>query len=445
MQAARPTHLSPQSPVHVIRGVHRPVVERHAVDCAFLWVLRDQAVKAPHYRMRNLLSLDRRIEANREGLVHAGDAGWAACLAELAQDEADAGATFAAALVAFSTRRADHMRHICQLAVATPGGQRALISALGWLPFEPIAPMLQRLAAGSEPRLRRVALRVLAIHRRDPFDALKQALTTDDPDLLQAAVRGLGESGRQDALPFLRARLDDAAAPVRATTAASLLMLGDAAGLPWLEQEVMEAGPAATPALELVLRSVSPAEGRQLLSRLSGRPGSERMVIAGTGMLGDPLAIPWLISRMQDPPLARLAGEAFSMITGADLEYLDLDLDLDLDLSRDADAPVPVDERKDEHEGPDDDVLPQDRHLPLPDPAGVQAWWAQHEASMAKGIRHLCGRPVTPASLLEILRTGYQRQRRAAALQWALMDPDRPFFDVRQRSDAQQRALQSCN
>ncbi len=45
-----PTHLSPQSPVHVIRSVHRPVVERHAVDCAFFWVRRDQAVKAPHFK-----------------------------------------------------------------------------------------------------------------------------------------------------------------------------------------------------------------------------------------------------------------------------------------------------------------------------------------------------------------------------------------------------------
>ena len=40
---------------------------------------------------------------------------------------------------------------------------------------------------------------------------------------------------------------------------------------------------------------------------------------------GDPAHVPWLIDQMHQEKLARIAGEAFSMITGVDIDLLDLD------------------------------------------------------------------------------------------------------------------------
>ena len=40
-----------------------------------------------------------------------------------------------------------------------------------------------------------------------------------------------------------------------------------------------------------------------------------------------PVSIPWLIEKMKRPELARVAGEAFSLITGVDLAYDDLEGD----------------------------------------------------------------------------------------------------------------------
>ena len=49
-------------------------------------------------------------------------------------------------------------------------------------------------------------------------------------------------------------------------------------------------------------------------------------VVSAVGLLGDPVSLPWLIQQMRDMPHARVAGEAFSLITGADLALLDLEL-----------------------------------------------------------------------------------------------------------------------
>ncbi len=56
------------------------------------------------------------------------------------------------------------------------------------------------------------------------------------------------------------------------------------------------------------------------MRRCSGSPGS----ILGSGFAGDPRYVGWLINHMKDEKLARLAGEAFSLITGADLTALNL-------------------------------------------------------------------------------------------------------------------------
>ncbi|WP_082938756.1 TIGR02270 family protein [Mitsuaria sp. 7] len=425
-------HLPAQAPGQVCRLVNRTTVDRHAVDCAFLWTLRDQAVDSPRYRLDHLLPLDGRVDANREGLALAGEEGWAACRQAL--DAGDAGEVFAAALLAFATRRADRMRQACEAGLTVKDGERALIAALAWLPPEPLAPVLARLLDADNPRLRRVALRAITCHRRDPEGALMAALASDDPEIVSAGARGLGECRLRQAVPLLRTRLESAPVRARFPIAWSLALMGEQDALPLLAATVEAAGPDAELAMAVLLRAVQLAKGRHFLSSLSAHPGTERLVIQGAGILGDPVAVPWLIARMADPVLGRLAGEAFSLITGADLEYLDLDLDA---------APREAPDEEEEAEG--NPPHPADRHLAMPDPARVATWWSDRASSMANGVRHLCGEPIAPASIARTLRVGYQRQRRAAAFEWALHAKDAPLFDVRAFGLSQQRALPSCN
>lgn len=56
------------------------IVDQHAEEAAFLALLRDYAVRAPHYDLEELAELDQRIEAHLDGLAIAGQAGHDALL-----------------------------------------------------------------------------------------------------------------------------------------------------------------------------------------------------------------------------------------------------------------------------------------------------------------------------------------------------------------------------
>ena len=118
------------------------------------------------------------------------------------------------------------------------------------------------------------------------------------------------------------------------------------------------------------------------------------------------------IEWMETEDVARVAGQAFSMITGADLKYLDLD--------RDPPPHEPVEE-EDELQ-----VLDVDRDLPYPDADKVADWWRSNRDRFQPGQRYLCGLEIKTENLRKVLIQGKQRQRAAAALELGLLQPDQP-------------------
>ena len=80
-----------------------------------------------------------------------------------------------------------------------------------------------------------------------------------------------------------------------------------------------QAGPQQTDALHLWLLAAAPTDAHNLLARLRKAPEQLRMLITGSGIVGDPHYLPWLLQQLENPALARLAGEAFALITGLDL------------------------------------------------------------------------------------------------------------------------------
>jgi len=56
-------------------------------------------------------------------------------------------------------------------------------------------------------------------------------------------------------------------------------------------------------------------------------------------------------------------------------------------------------------------------------------------------VRHFMGEPPTTAHGLSVLRTGFQRQRAAAAEYLCLLNPGTPLFNVAAPARRQQRVL----
>src|SRR5439155_19391492 len=128
-------------------------------------------------------------------------------------------------------------------------------------------------------------------------------------------------------------------------------------------------------ALPVAILAADRKRARALLERLARKrdaddPATIRFVVYAVALAGDLYFIDWLILLMQDALYARLAGEAFAMITGADLALLDLEQ-----------KPPETPSAGPNDAGDDAVVAPDaDDGMAWPDPARVRARWQTTKA-----------------------------------------------------------------
>jgi uncharacterized protein (TIGR02270 family) len=161
-----------------------------------------------------------------------------------------------------------------------------------------------------------------------------------------------------------------------------------------------------------------------------------RILIEGIGIAGDPAHVPWLIEHMVDKKTARVAGEAFSLMTGLDLAYQDLEIKPPEGGSGDGPNDDPADANVD---------LEADDGLPWPDPAKISRWWNTNGARFEPGRRSFMGSALTREQALRVLKEGFQRQRILAAHYLCLLEPGTPLLEWRAPARRQQQALASLS
>ena len=193
----------------------------------------------------------------------------------------------------------------------------------------------------------------------------------------------------------------------------------------------LQAGPQQHAALAPALFTADPDAARAIVRQLAAQPAPLRTLIRAAGWAGDVQVVPWLIKHMADDAHARLAGEAFSFITGADLALLDLE--------RKAPEAAPGGPNED----PQDDnvALDDDESLPWPDAPKVEAWWGAQAGCFAAGTRCFAGHPPSATHCLDVLATHTQRQRIAAAWQLSVLKPGGMLFNCTAPAWRQQRLL----
>ena len=410
------------------------IVEQHAEEAAFLWILRSYAVHAPHYRLKDLAKLDNRVEAHLDGLRIAGPDACSLC--EQALNIGEAGEMFAAGLLALESKDPQKLAKVFSVAENSPEAVNGLISALGWTKPSKLSGTVKQLLESRSSFQQLLGISACAIHRVNSDPILGQLIKDPaTPPLLRArALRTAGELKCRDLIFPLQDCFHDKAPLIRFWAAWSAVLLGN-------RSQAVEAlktftitpvGLFPSP-LPILLRAMPIADATNLLKGLAPYPEKHRDLVAGAGMIGDPFYIPWLIKQMHTPELARLAGESFSFITGADIAYEDLD----------ADRPEGFESGPNEDPADSNVTLDSDEDLPWPDPSKIQAWWHARQQQFQSGCRYLLGAPITEAQCRLLLREGFQRQRAAAALELALMNPDEALFEVRAPGWRQQRLLQN--
>ncbi len=409
----------------------KDIAAEHADEAPFLWFLRDLAVHAPQYDLDDLVELDERVDANLDGLRVAGELGWELAAAQLELQEP--GEVFAAAVLALESRNPKRLDQVLAVAEEVPETTRGFVSALGWVTPKQLKGTGKTFLNGGSPFLRRLGIAACALHRVDPGPRLDSALTDDDVPLRTRALRAAGELGRKDLLPLLGERAEIEEDPgCRFWAAWSAVLLGERRrALESLKVEVVSDSPFAERALQLVPRALESSAAQAWLKGLVADPSWLRTVIMATGARGDAHYVPWLIKQMETPEIARVAGEAFSIITGADLAYEDLEGEGPEDLEA-----VPTESPEDE-----DVEMDPDGDLPWPKPDLVQGWWEANKSRFHAGTRYLVGQPITAEHCREVLATGLQRQRNGAALELALLELGQPLFETRAPGVRQQKLL----
>ncbi|MDX2419209.1 MAG: TIGR02270 family protein, partial [Xanthomonadales bacterium] len=397
---------------------------------SFLWSQRDAAVTDPHYDLQDLSRLDDRVEAHIDGLRVAGDHGWARC--EEGMETDDPGSVFTGSVIAFESGDGQRIEKVVKVGSESRAAFRGMVSGLGWLNDHQFNSVIGQLVRANSGMYRRLGIAACGIRRMDPKTYLESAIQDSDLFLKSRALRAVGELKRQDLMPLLKTDLRNEDHSCRFEAARSALLLGDHSALRSMGQFVQAPSSFRLPAMQIAFRAMDTQTSQNWLKALSKDSGNRRDVIIGMGIIGDPVYIPSLLKQMETTELARVAGEAFSMITGVDLA----DEDLEGEWPEGFEA------------GPNDDLedesveMDEDEDLPWPDVALISQWWQQNQGDFSVGTRYLGGQPISPLQCKDVLKTGFQRQRNAAALELALSQADAPYFNTKAPGKWQQARLQ---
>ena len=406
------------------------VVTEHAEEASFLWLLRHAAVSRPLYSLADLSKLDNRVEAHLDGLRIAGESGWRVVQETLSFEESSD--LFAAGSLAFESGNRHWIDIVLESAAKKPEVISGVVSALGWLAYEHAQSHIKTLVSSHLAILRAVGIAASAIQRVDLGMVLTEAISDSDPSVRARALRAVGELGRVDLLPRMRGGLTDSNREARFAAAWSITLLSpNLDSLTVLRTMAESPGPFSSKALQIAIRRMDLAGAKAWQAWFSRRKEGMRVAIVAAGAVGDPEHIPWLIEQMNFAVLARLAGEAFTLITGMDLAYDDLEKS-----APEGFEAGPTDNPEDENVEMD-----PDEHLPWPDSVLIQKWWINNQSRFQKGTRYLLGKPMSIEWLRQVLRIGRQRQRAAAALELAIRQPGQPLFEVRAPGFRQQAAL----
>lgn len=422
--------LAIMNPLPASRPLVQVVLSQHAEDAVILHATRSAHTTDPHVKLEQLGRFDERLAAHLDGLQVAGEAAGEFINPLLETPSTSAG--FVAAVLAIESRNLGALDSLYALGGELPEVARGIRGAFGWV--EP--PRLKGIVADAlnspEPLRRLTGIAASGMHRVDPGLVSSRRLEDGAPAVRARALRTAGELGQSALVSQLVSAATDDDLTCRFWAAWSAVLLGDRnRALGVLKAMALEPGPFQQRALDLALLASTPGACEELLRVYSADPAQRRLLVHGIGLMGDPKLVPWLIQQMEDDTTTRLAGEAFSLITGADLAWLDLERKPPEGLETGPD---------DDPDNPDVGMDPDDG-LPWPDVERVNRWWEANAGRFTAGERHFMGQPPTPPACVEVLKQGYQRQRVLAAFHRSLLQPGTALFEWRAPAPRQQRAL----
>jgi uncharacterized protein (TIGR02270 family) len=396
--------------MHFTRPQPNPDILRiHAEDAGFVALQRQRALECPNYQLVGIYDLEQRLYGHLDALVIAGETG-REILWEIARDDPSPSAIFTLLNVHLRTAAYDDIGDILALS-ATPEHYAMLGAGAAWCAPDILRKVMGDWISSQTPLLRWIALDVCGRHRVDPRDHLARCLADPDHAVRSRAVRVAGEVGRVDTLDQISDLEPDT------ETLRARCLLGDSkAGKMLLRSLTPDVSvQTAREIAELAPLSMTTAEAEAEIRTLLKTPALARWAVLAIGVLGSAQVLPWLIKKMDDPFLARVAATAFMQITGVYIAYDDLEL---AEFPDDPDDPAVF-------EDPLESMI--EANTPWPEPTLVAKWYNEYGKAFGEGTRYLFGVADWTISTPPEPWIKYQSRYRAVALTQAMRKPDAPL------------------
>lgn len=399
------------------------IYEQYVDEASFLWLMHTIAVDQPHYSVTELFSLEKRIDSQLNALMGNLKISWNIC--EKLFDEAEAGEIFTAAVLAFRSRDQQKIQSVVQAGMSTKETSQGLLYALAWLPGNRVNDWIKRFFTSKDLKHKCLAVQACNMRQENPAEYLLNILNREDCrndiNLYIASLKISGELKRFDLLEHVTNATQHENEDVKFWAIRSAILLGDKLQVSKLEPYLEASSKFQHEAMQLVFRVLPVAESRQWVSKLADDPSQVRSLITITGVMGDPLAIDWLLQKMNETEYARVSTEAFCMITGTDIVKLDMTIK------------NPTESETVANENPDDATVKMhdDENLPWPDVLKVSNYWQLIKPNYILGQRYLLGSQIAMPTLKSDLQRAYQRQRHAIAYEIALLDNNEILINTR--------------
>ncbi|MER9582034.1 hypothetical protein [Mesorhizobium sp. M0276] len=301
------------------------IVDQHAEDAAFLWLRRRREIDGPILDETDIGRIDQRLDANIEGLMAAGKAGWEAAQARFT-DYAEPGELFALGTLALRWGDAD----LIEVAVAAAeslgkAGLSSLSAAVARTPREKLRPLVAQWLDARDALQRCLGLSALWHHRVDPGPRLHDLAVDSDARVRSRAIRLAGALKRCDLVPAALAGLDGETSKERLTAALACCLLGETRSAHLVVDKIVLTEPGlAEAAIEIRLLTTATKAGKDWLQKHLEQPALRGVATASVGLLGDPAVMPWLIEKMREPNLVVAAGAALRDLFEVDFGDTDL-------------------------------------------------------------------------------------------------------------------------
>ncbi|WP_426755065.1 TIGR02270 family protein [Myxococcus sp. Y35] len=411
------------------------VLEEHLDEATFRWLQWERALEAPDFTLSDVARQEEQLAAHLHGLVLGG----AEAAESLLWPALDSGEATRITAATYALLAQGHVEALLNFMAGDALEARAAVRRAVGLTAAPnvgehLLPLLRR----DDVSLQAQLLEAMAFRHEAPPELLAESFLHAEPQARMAALRACPPLPDDTVRRLLPGLLESGHPGIRAAAMEAGLTSG--ARVAWEAcRQAVRACNAHTPQAMVLLALFGTDADAALLVDMLGARDMRPHALWALGFSGRLVAMEACLALLEDPLAARLAGEAFSAMTGLQLEGL-------YALppgERPEGAPLPPELQEDL----DADLVPKpEDDLPWPCIGAVRYWWKEARPRFQSAGRYLNGQPLEGPVLLEALTHGPMRRRHVLARELAIRSqgqhriPTRAFTPRQWAALAQARA-----